>query len=243
MDAKSPVEVLGTQVRRWREERNLTAQGLASRLAEIGSPLDRRAVLKIETNTRGVSVDEWLQLAHALAVPPPLLLLDLQSGEPVAVAPNLPLHPWIVWEWVVGEHASPVPSENGGALVSRVEEFARAKTAIHLYRAEGRASDAVYDAASAIRQAEYAGDEDRLRAARNAHVEALRELARTLDEMVENGMTLPGKPADRIETIRALNLSRYPDRLVIFRGADEPTAADRAQGGPLRPPEPSDVPD
>lgn len=243
MAANTPGHVLARQVRRWREERKLSAQALANRLAEIGSTLDRRAIFKIETENRGVSVDEWLQLAHVLAVPPPLLFLDLESGDDVEVAPDVALHPWIVWEWVVGEHASPVPSENGGALVSRVEEFARAKTAIHLYRAEGRASDAVYDAASAIRQAEYAGDEDRLRAARNAHVEALRELARTLDEMVENGMTLPGKAPDKVETIRALNLSRYPDRLVIFRGPDEPTAADRAHGGPFRPPEPSDVPE
>jgi transcriptional regulator with XRE-family HTH domain len=236
VEASKPSEILGRQLRRWRDERKLTAQGLQDRLAEMGSDLDRRAIAKIETGNRGVSLDEWLQLAHALAVPPPLLFLDLQSGQRVSVAANVYLHPWIVWEWVVGEHAPPVPSERGGALISRVEEFSRAKTAIHLYRAEEEASNAVSDAASAIRQAEYAGDEERLRAARTAHVEGLRALARTLDEMIENGMTPPGKAADRIETIRALGLSRYPDRLVVFQGpADDPEEVDRAHEGRMRP--------
>jgi transcriptional regulator with XRE-family HTH domain len=220
MSPRGPVEVLGAQVRRWRDERNLTAQALAARLAEIGSGLDRRAILKIETNTRGVGVDEWLQLAHALAVPPPLLLIDLDSGEHIAVTPKVTLHPWIVWGWITGEHPSPVPSESGGALISRVEEFGRAVRAVELYRLEGDASNAVHNALSAIRAAEYTGDQDALRAARTTQVEALRELAGVHDSMIENNMTPPGKPPAWIETIRTLDLSKYPDRLQVFRSPD-----------------------
>lgn len=225
MDARKPSEVLGAQVRRWREERNLTAQTLATRLAEIGSDLDRRAILKIETNTRGVSVDEWLQLAHALAVPPALLFLDLQSGQDIAITPQVTLHPWIVWGWVTGDHASPVPSKRGGAQVSRVDEFARAKTAIQLYQLERNASDAADKAMSDSRAAEYAGDDDALKSSRAAYVAALRDLTQALDGMIESGMTPPGKTREAIETIRSLGLSRYPDQLVEF-DAPETTSTD-----------------
>nr|WP_221382784.1 helix-turn-helix domain-containing protein [Actinoplanes polyasparticus] len=226
MAASAPGEVLGRQVRRWREERKLSAQALANRLHEMGSKLDRRSIFKIETENRSVSVDEWLQLAHALAVPPPLLLVDLDSGDDVAIAPNIALHPWIVWRWIGGEHASPVPSERGGALVSRVEEFGRARLAVQLYQQEEASSNAVSRAAADIRAAEYTGDEERLRVAKSDRVDNLRILAQALDAMLENGMTPPGKPPAVIEAIRSLDLSKYPDRLVVWTGpADEETEA------------------
>ena len=222
-----PSEVLAQQVRRWRAERRLSAQDLANRLAELGATgLNRRVVSKIENGERGVSVDEWLQLAHALAVPPPLLLVDLDSGQDVEVAPNVALHPWIVLGWIAGEHASPVPSERGGALISRVEEFGRAQLAVRLYQQEEASSNAVSRAAADIRAAEYTGDEERLRVAKSDHVDNLRILGQTLDSMIENGMTPPGKPPKVIEAIKALDLSKYPDRLVVWTGpAEEPQDA------------------
>lgn len=220
MEASGLSEVFARQLRHWRSERNLSAQGLADRLAEIGSELTRRSISKIENGDRGVSLDEWLQLAHALAVPPPLLFLDFQAGGPVAIAPNVALHPWIVWEWIGGDHASPVPGPNGQAVVSRVEEFGRAKTAIYLYKHQGKAASAVHAARSAIRAAEYVADDEQLRAARAQFADALGELTKILDEMIEHDIAPPGKPAEWIETIRSLGLSKYPDRLVIFDRPD-----------------------
>ena len=222
MASSTPGQVLGRQIRHWRKERNLSAQELANRLAEIGSSLDRRAIFKIETESRGVNVDEWLQLAHALAVPPPLLFLDLESGEDIAVAPEVVLHPWIVWGWIAGEHASPVSSPRGGALASRVEEFSRATTAVRLYRSEEETNNAVANAKSAIKLAEYTEDEEGLKAARAQKGEALRELAHVLDAMIENGMAPPAKTPDTIETIRSLGLSRHPDSLRIFQTPPAP---------------------
>lgn len=218
MKASQPSAVLARQVRHWRDERKLSAQALATRLEEIGSDLDRRAISKIENGTRGVSLDEWLQLAHALAVPPPLLFLDLASGADVAVAPEVALHPWLIWDWVTGELPPPVPSPRGGAVVSRVEEFGRAKSSIFIYRREQAAGKAINRASTDVRSAEYAGDEDALRTAKSAYVDALRDLAQALDDMVKRGMTPPGKPREWIETIRALGLSEDPDSLVIFEG-------------------------
>ncbi|MFB9238688.1 helix-turn-helix domain-containing protein [Plantactinospora siamensis] len=210
-----PSDVLARQVRRWRGERKLSAQDLANRLAELGSDLNRRVISKIENGERGVSLNEWLQLAHALAVPPPLLLMDLESGESVAISPQVELHPWLVWRWVTGQEPPLVPSPEGSALVTRVDEFERARTAVFLYQHEQRQSEAVASAATALRRAEYAGDESTMAAARAAHAEALQGLATALDDMVVIGVTPPAKPRPWIETIRQLGLSKYPDSLVI----------------------------
>lgn len=216
-----PSEVLPRQLKRWRDERKLSTQALADRLSELGSALNRRVISKIESGERGVSLDEWLQLAHALAVPPPLLLVDLKSGQDVAVAPGVVLHPWLVWEWVTGEEPPLVRASGGGAFVSRVEEFGRAKTAIFLYRREANAANAVQNARSAMRAAEFAGDEAADKAARSQYADALKALAQVLDEMVENGVEPPGKPREWIETIRSLELSRYPDRLAVHERGRE----------------------
>ena len=213
----TPSDVLARQVRHWRNERRLSTQDLSNRLTELGTTkLNRRVISKIESGERGVTIDEWLQLAHALAVPPPLLLMDLDSGASVSIAPKVTLHPWIVWGWIAGEHASPVPSEHGDALISRVEEFSRAARAVQLYRLEEKASDAVHNALSGIRTAEYTGEEQALKAARAAHIDALRELGRTFDSMIENEMTPPGKPKKWVEAIREFKLSKYPDKLQIW---------------------------
>lgn len=226
MEAKSPSEVLAAQVTRWRTERKLSAQALHDRLAALGSKLSRRAISRIETDNRGrgISVEEWLQLAHALGVPPALLLVDLKDGTPLAVTPDVALHPWIAWEWMIGEHASPVPGPDGGAVVSRVEEFHRALAAVRLYRREGAAAEAVHRAQSAVVAAEFARDEQAAMAARTAVVDTLRTLAGVLDEMHEHDMVLPAKPCEWVASIRDLKLSRYPDRLLA-------TGEEQTEGG------------
>lgn len=211
-----PSEVLARQVRRWRGERKLSAQDLANRLADLGSGLNRRVISKIEAGERGVSLDEWLQLAHALAVPPPLLLIDLESGADVAVAPQVALHPWLVWRWVTGQEPPLLPTPEGGAAVTRVAEYDRARTAVFLYQHEQRAAEAVNRAVSELRTAEYAGDEAAMTAARAAHADALRDLATALDDMVVVGVKPPEMPREWIETIRRLGLSKYPDSLAIY---------------------------
>lgn len=224
-ESSQPSEVLAQQVRHWRKERNLSAQALANRLAEIGSGLDRRAISKIENGDRGVSLDEWLQLAHVLAVPPPLLFVDLQSGADVAVAPGVVLHPWLVWEWATGEQPPLVRAPEGGAHVTRVEEFSRAKEAIHLYRREGQLGRAINQAQHDVRTAEFAGDSRAATGARVGYVEALRQLAEVLDQMIERGMTPPAKPREWVDGIRELKLSKYPERLLSVEASGEEATA------------------
>lgn len=212
--ADRPGEILARQLRYWRQERRkLSAQGLADRLTGLGAPtLNRRVISKIETGERGVTLDEWLQLAHALAVPPPLLFLDLASGQPVRIADGAVIHPWLAWRWVTGEEPPIVTSR----AVSRAAEFAEAKHAVYLYRFEGKASDAVHGAEREVSAAEFAGDGGALTAARTRYAEALKELARCLDDMVINGIQPPAMPRDWVENMRALKLLEHPERVEIF---------------------------
>lgn len=217
---KRPSEVLAEQVKVWRDRRRLSAQGLADRIRDLGGSLSRVAISKIENGDRGVSLDEWLQLAHALAVPPVLLFVDLRSGNPVAVAPQVVLHPWLVWEWATGEQPPLVTAAKGGALVSRVEEFNSAQSALNLYRREASLGRALSDAQRGAKAAEFAGDERTAMGARGVYVEALRLHAEVLDQMIEQGIEPPGKPYEWVEDMKRLGLSRYPDRLVAVGDGD-----------------------
>lgn len=208
MPASKPSEILASQVRRWRDRRGLSTQDLADRLAEIGSEtLNRRSVSKIENRERGVSLDEWIELAHVLAVPPPLLFLDLESGGDVAVAPSLPLHPWLVWEWATGQHA-PITADR---RITRVEEFSQARLAIDLYQEQRAASDAVSTAEAAIRAATFAGED--VKGPRARYAEALKRLADALNEMVENGVRPPALSPERVEAMVELRLLKYVDQV------------------------------
>lgn len=209
--AEKPSEVLARQVRVWRERRKLSAQGLADRIAEDGGSLDRLAISKIENGKRGVSLDDWLQLAYALAVPPPLLFLDLTNGSDVAIVPGAVVHPWLAWTFATGG-GPPVTTDR---KAKRSDEFRNAHHYIQYYEAEREAADEVHAAEQAIRAAEYA-DEAGVPAARQRHVEALRKLADTLDWMVEIGMEPPAKPREWVELMKELKLLKHPDAVTIF---------------------------
>ncbi|MFI7044755.1 helix-turn-helix transcriptional regulator [Streptosporangium sandarakinum] len=212
-----PSEVLARQVRAWRERRKLSAQDLANRIAEDDGTLDRLAISKIENGKRGISLDEWLQLAYALAVPPPLLFLDLAGGGNVAIVPGAEVHPWLAWEWATGEE----PPVTSSRRVKRVEEFNDAAAYVRVYREERVASEGVHKAQRAIWSAEYTESPEQLQAAKAQHVEALRGLAKVLNEMVERGMNPPGKPREWVELMRNLDMLKYPEAVEIFEPDDD----------------------
>ena len=224
----------------WRDRRKLSAQALSDRITELGGSLSGIAIRRIENGERGVSLEEWLLLSHALAVPPALLFLDLQSGEKVAVAPGATLHPWLIWQWVTGAQPPVVNSESGiGGMVARVEEWHAALTSVRLYQEEEKAADRVRSAVSDVRRAAFVGDDTRVKAARAEYVDALAGLAAVFDEMVENDITPPGKSPEWIALIREHGMSKYPDRLVAV-----PVHGEGVEDAPslFRPVTPDDVP-
>ncbi|WP_113704604.1 helix-turn-helix domain-containing protein [Nonomuraea lactucae] len=216
-NAERPSDVLARQVKYWRTRRKLSAQGLADRIAEDQGTLDRPAIFKIENGKRGVSVEEWLQLAYALAVPPALLFLDLAKGADVAVVPGAEVHPWLAWQWVNGE-GEPVTTQRRG---KRTAEWHEARRYVRTYEREVEASSAVHKAYSRLADAEFKGNAEEIQAAKGQQVEALRNLAAIFDEMVEQEMNPPGKPREWIEIMRNLNMLKYPDAVEIFEPDEE----------------------
>ena len=88
---------VGATVQRLRTELGLTAVQLSERTRQLGYPISRVAITKIENNSRAGKLDvaEWIVLAYALDVSPGgLLYPDLPDG-PVEVLPD-----WVLPSWV-----------------------------------------------------------------------------------------------------------------------------------------------
>src|SRR6478609_875348 len=100
---------VGQAVQKRRNALNLTAQQLAERTAELGYPITRVAISKIETNKRVGKLDvaELLVLAAALDIPPVLLLFPGFPDGPVESLPGRDTESRKAVLWFSGQ----VPSE------------------------------------------------------------------------------------------------------------------------------------
>lgn len=115
---------VGKAVRRRRKVIKLSAQQLAKRTAELGYPVSRVAISKIEANVRGGKLDvaEWLALSQALEIPPALLLFPDYPEGPVQGLPGREDESVNAVRWISGTRArSKAP---GVDLVELVEQRA-----------------------------------------------------------------------------------------------------------------------
>lgn len=94
-----PSEVFATQVKAMRDRRQWTQQDLADRLVSMDATIDRSTVAKIESGSRGVSLDEAVTFAVALGVPPSALVLPRGAGANVRLAPNVVARAWEALSW------------------------------------------------------------------------------------------------------------------------------------------------
>jgi transcriptional regulator with XRE-family HTH domain len=82
-------QVVAGEVRRRRRELEMTAQQLADRCTELGSPLHRSVIANLENGRRPlVSVAELIILARALDVPPVLLISPVGRRETIEILPG-----------------------------------------------------------------------------------------------------------------------------------------------------------
>lgn len=89
--------------------RKLTAQDLADRCKDLGLPIGRPAIAKLESGFRqSISVAEIQVLARALDVAPVLLLFPLGYAETAEVLPGLHVDPYTAIEWFSGQITEPV---------------------------------------------------------------------------------------------------------------------------------------
>jgi transcriptional regulator with XRE-family HTH domain len=104
-DPEAIPDVLARKVRYYRESQDLRQEDLAERMTELGWPMNRVTVAKIEaggTRAANVSVAEMLVLAAALDVPPLLLFLPLGDVEDMTIGTET-VHPHLVLDWVAGD--------------------------------------------------------------------------------------------------------------------------------------------
>lgn len=99
------VKVIAGEVRRHRLARDLSAQQLADRCAELGHPIPRSVLANLESGRREtITVPELLVLARALEVPPVLLLFPLGRVEQMEVLPGRDVATWPALLWFTGEY-------------------------------------------------------------------------------------------------------------------------------------------
>jgi transcriptional regulator with XRE-family HTH domain len=191
---KSVSAVFAERLREWRERRKLTLRELASQMTE---PMDYTTIHKIESGRREVRLDEALQFAAALNVPPPLLLLPIGIEDRVRIDGDSIIHPHLAWEWLAGE----APLADTERFVRGAREWHESALTLRLYRALREEQGRVQAAHNRVRRAEFARDEDEARAARSAFAESLQRLAHLHDEMEKVGVQGP-KIAD--EWVKAM---------------------------------------
>ena len=95
---------IGDRVRRLRAEQRMSAQALADECEQLGYPIPRSTIAKLERGNRSaVPVQEVAILARALDVPPVDLLFDIGAGDaPVNVVPGESMTPAEAVEWWSG---------------------------------------------------------------------------------------------------------------------------------------------
>lgn len=97
-------KTIARQVRHYRQERGLSAQQMADRLAELGLPVQRAVLANLENGRRGnVTIAEVLALAKVLKVPPILLLFPIGQSESIEALPDQRVPTWEAAKWFMGE--------------------------------------------------------------------------------------------------------------------------------------------
>ncbi|MFG2948153.1 helix-turn-helix domain-containing protein [Streptomyces adustus] len=176
---------VGRQIARAREGvggRRMTAQALANRTAELGHPLDRSVIAKLEKGFRQtVTVADVLVLARALDVPPVALLFPLDEPQ-VELLPGEISSMWPALQWFGAEGPYPLPSGSDAepqrwdpppsiALFRQHEDFVR------------QCQQAAARAAESRLQSTLADDDDRARWEASAEADA--QLALSLRDTIK----------------------------------------------------------
>lgn len=84
-------------------------------MGELGRPILRTGIAKIENGTRRVDVDDLMALAIALAVTPNRLLLNSPlNHEQLDLVPETTWVDRHAWQWACGENPRQIPGPKAG---------------------------------------------------------------------------------------------------------------------------------
>ncbi|MCA2303189.1 helix-turn-helix transcriptional regulator [Mycobacterium intracellulare] len=122
---RATAERIGKAVVKYRRDAGLTAQQLAERCRDLGVPIHRTTITKIEGGRSRFDLGELLILAAALEVPPMVLLYPELPGGEVELIPDRPASSWDAYLWATGAAPS---FTNPGARPSKGAELLAATT-------------------------------------------------------------------------------------------------------------------
>lgn len=106
--SSAPVsKVFASQLRRVREDVPLTAAELATRVTDLGVPMRREAVERIERGERQVQLDEAIACAAVLQTPLGVMCFGLGQLDEVGLSPEKMTHPDIWQQWLEGADSAP----------------------------------------------------------------------------------------------------------------------------------------
>jgi transcriptional regulator with XRE-family HTH domain len=175
-------QVSADQVRRYRKQRNMSAQMLSDRCAELGFAIPRPVLSNLENGRReAVSLAELLILAAALEVPPLLLIAPVGLREDLEILPTANIPTWDAAKWVTGEHLSSKPDE---------------ATVLDYYRAHDATVAAWRKLMQNMAESIAADDERSARTYRTAADQQILDLTRIRKTMQERSLLLPSLPPD-----------------------------------------------
>lgn len=205
---------------------------LAAHMDALGIPWKRPTVVNLEkraassgSRTGGpgrdsLTLQELMGLALVLEVPPVSLLVDLPSGSPFPLTPDLePVDAWSGLRWLVGDRALPDDPAGGGVgawhdesrrmrwglrAMQLTTAFERDAERIIAEAAEPPAPEAAAGTPDAGRQRYHAmklSDDIRL----------ARELRVALTKARDLGLQLPDLPETVVEAMHALGVSLTDD--------------------------------
>lgn len=123
----------GNAVQFWRKKLQLTAVDLSNRTKEIGYPITRATIAKIESNQRNSKVDfaEVVVLAAALEVVPADLVFWGRPDKKIALTPRTELTSEESTAWLYGGEAyQPFANLHN----PRIEQSSRLRLAVEEYR-------------------------------------------------------------------------------------------------------------
>jgi hypothetical protein len=241
----TPSDVIAAQIKKHRERLGLTRDQLAEECAKLGAPqLTFAALTNVETGRkhpktgqrrRQVSVDELLVLSYALAVPPLLLVFPLGELDEIPAPPHWKgIHPRAAWKWAMGEQAPGYVRADGKPHAdnsrigdegpTRFDAWRRVVWPIELHQLLSDATEAYLKATGQLTHLESIGQSksDEANHASDVRQHHLNQIARTLEEMMTAGLSVPSYRADTAEDIRSTGLLSHPEMLPVIRPQKKP---------------------
>ncbi|MEU7764995.1 DEAD/DEAH box helicase family protein [Nocardia sp. NPDC049190] len=120
---------VGQRLKDVRQSRGLTLNLLATRLSDLGRPIDLSALAKIEKGQRRVDVDDLIALARALDVSPNWLLFpETATNDRVDLTAAFSMAGREAWQWAVRDQPTDIvvvtaPATEVGTQLSKRSNF------------------------------------------------------------------------------------------------------------------------